>query len=136
MNTPLQVLALLVLVAAVVGVLVLGWRALPTDGGVEWHRQPEVLTLRDQAPDVRLLTLERIINGHLEARIPNDLLAVQLRELASRRLALRHGVRLGTEPVRAAALLGQDLLRFLDARPPLRLTLAQVNDILRRIEAL
>ncbi|MGI9156521.1 MAG: hypothetical protein ACR2FG_07775 [Marmoricola sp.] len=136
MIVSLQVFALLALASAVVGVVVLVWRALPTGGGFEWPRQPEVADSHDQAPDTRLRTLERIVTGHLEARIPNDLLAVQLRELADRRLGLRHGFRLDAEPERAAALLGPDLLMLLDARPPRRLTLAQVNDTLRRIEAL
>lgn len=129
-----DVLALVALVPAVAGVALLGWRATRAGGGVGWHVQHPSPTAVEAAPDSRLRALERIITGHLEAREPNSLLALQLRGLAERRLALRHGVRLDTEPERAAALLGPGVLALLEARPPRRLSLAQMDDVLRRIE--
>jgi hypothetical protein len=129
-----EVLAVVALVPAVAGVGLLGWRALRAGGDAGWAARHVPAAPADAAPDGRLRTLERIVTGHLEAREPNGMLAEQLRGLAERRLALRHGVRLDAEPERAAALLGPEILAVLEARPPRRLSLAQVDDVLRRIE--
>lgn len=134
--TATAVIGLVAMVPAVAGVGLLGWRATRAGGGVGWRTPRPTPASVDVAPDRRLRSLERIVTGHLEAREPNALLAVQLRALAERRLALRHGVRLDAEPERAAALLGPGVLALLEARPPRRLSLAQIDDVLRRIEEL
>lgn len=135
MTATSALLALVALATAVAGLGLLGWRATRAGGGVGWRTPHAAVPAVDGAQDRRLRSLERILTGHLEAREPNGLLALQLRGLAERRLALRHGVRLDTEPERAEALLGADVLALLGARPPRRLTLAQIDDVLRRIEA-
>jgi hypothetical protein len=129
-----EILAVVALVPAVAGLGLLGWRALRAGGGVAWRMAHVPLSSTDAAQDGRLRTLERIVTGHLEAREPSGMLAAQLRGLAERRLALRHGVRLDAEPDRAAALLGPEVLALLETRPPRRLSLAQIDDVLRRIE--
>jgi hypothetical protein len=134
MTAHADVIALVLLVPAAVGVGLLCWRAASAGGGVAWGTARPTASA-DAAPDHRLRALERIVTGHLEARKPNGLLALQLLRLAERRLALRHGVRLDAEPERAAELLGPDVLELLEARPPRRLSLAQIDDVLRRIEA-
>jgi hypothetical protein len=134
MTDTVEALALVALVPAVVGIGLLGWRATRPGGGVAWRTSTVPPTSTDAAQDGRLRILERILTGHLEAREPNGMLAAQLRELAERRLALRHGMRLDAEPDRAAALLGPEVLALLETRPPRRLSLAQINDVLRRIE--
>jgi hypothetical protein len=132
-GTP-EILAVVALVPAVAGVGLIGWRATRGGGGVAWLPAHVPLSSTDAAEDGRLRTLERIVTGHLEAREPNGMLALQLRRLAERRLALRHGVRLDSEPDRAAALLGPEVMALLETRPPRRLSLAQIDDVLRRIE--
>lgn len=135
MTATTDVLALVALVPAAVGVGLLCWRAARAGGGVAWRSTPQAPTSVDAAVDHRLRALERIVSGHLAAREPNGMLALQLRRLAERRLALRHGVRLDAEPERAAALLGSEVLELLEARPPRRLSPAQIDDVLRGIEA-
>ena len=84
--------------------------------------------------DGRLWALERVVTGHLTSREPTSALALQLRELADQRLALRHGVHWDTDRDRTVELLGPEVVALVEARPPRRMSLGQIDAVLRRIE--
>ena len=92
--------------------------------------------VRPPGEDARLSFLVRVLTQHESAREPDGRLAGCLAELADRRLELRHGVRRDREPERAAALLGPDLSRVLEEPPGRRMSLAEIDRHVRRIEAL
>ncbi len=127
------VLGVAALAAAVVGLAALGWRLSRPASTPVWrapvHQGPSVT-----AQDGRLWALERVVSGHLTSREPTSALALQLRELADRRLALRHGVRWDTDRARTIDLLGPELVALVEARPPRRMTLRQIDAVLQRIE--
>ena len=75
----------------------------------------------------------RTIESHLTAQTPEPALRDRLGELAARRLEQRHGVR--RDDPRADVLLGPDLTAVLDG-PPRRLTRAEIDRCVRRIEEL
>ncbi len=83
--------------------------------------------------DPRFSLYLRTIESHLTAQTPEPALRDRFADLASRRLAQRHGVHLG-DP-RAAELLGPDLTAVLDG-PPRRLSHAEIDRCVRRIEEL
>ena len=91
---------------------------------------------RPVGTDVRLAFLVRVITQHLVARHPDTRLAEALADLADRRLLQRHGVRRAEDPQRATELLGPDLVRYLAEAPGRRLTTAEIDHHLQRIEAL
>ena len=91
---------------------------------------------RPVGTDVRLAFLVRVITQHLVARHPDTRLAEALADLADRRLLQRHGVRRAEDPQRATELLGPDLVRYLAEVPGRRLTTAEIDRHLQRIEAL
>jgi hypothetical protein len=126
-------LGLAALVAAVIGLAALGWRlSRPTNAPV-WraavHDSGSVA-----AQDGRLWALERVVSGHLTSREPTSALALQLRGLADRRLALRHGVHWDTDRARTVDLLGTETVDLVEARPPRRMSLQQIDAVLQRIE--
>jgi hypothetical protein len=131
-----DVLALVALLLALAGYAVLAWRVLHTRPGIGWRSPPVETAATTTSQDGRLRALDRVVSGHLTAREPSTALAVQLRGLADRRLVLRHGVRWDTDPARTARLLGADTVALVDARPPQRMTLSQIDAVLRRIEDL
>jgi hypothetical protein len=131
-----DVLALGALVLALVGYAVLAWLVLHTRPGTGWRTPPVETAATAASQDGRLWALDRVVAGHLTARDPSTALAVQLRGLADRRLVLRHDVRWDTDPARTARLLGAETVALIDARPPRRMTLAQIDAVLRRIEDL
>ena len=121
------------LVAAVSGLVALGWRVSRPVPAAAW-RAP-VTENRSATPrDGRLWALERVVAGHLTSREPTTALALQLRELADRRLALRHGVHWDTDRDRTVELLGSEVVGMVEARPPRRMNLHQIDAVLRRIE--
>lgn len=131
-----DVLALVALVLALLGYAALAWLVLHTHPGIGWRTPPAETAASTASQDGRLWALDRVVAGHLTARDPSTALAVQLRGLADRRLALRHGVHWHTDPARTAQLLGAETVALIDARPPRRMTLTQIDAVLRRIEDL
>lgn len=129
-------------VAALASVLWLGVDAL--DGGAVsvWDLDPDDPVL-PPGEDFRLAALTRMLVGHLESRRPSDRLPRQLAGLADQRLMARYGVSWRVDPDRARPLLGPELAALAErvqqpgpAGDPLRLTRAQVDVLLSRIEAL
>jgi hypothetical protein len=92
--------------------------------------------VRPAGQDTRLSFLVRVLSQHQVARHPDAHVAECLTELADRRLQQRHGVRREQEPQRAAELLGPDLSRLLVEVPGRRLSPAEIDRHLRRIEEL
>ena len=92
--------------------------------------------VRPAGQDARLSFLVRVLSQHQVARHPDGHVAECLTELADRRLQQRHGVRREDEPERAAELLGPDLSRVLAEAPGRRLSPAEIDRHLRRIEEL
>lgn len=90
--------------------------------------------------DSRQWALERIVTNHLDARHPTPALAEHLLGLAERRASLRLGVRTRSDPGLAAELLterlGAETLTLLTTRPPPRMDLHRIDDVVRRIEEL
>jgi hypothetical protein len=83
--------------------------------------------------DVRLASQVRLIEGHLTSATPDGMLRDRLAMLCDERLLRVRGLRRSdpeSVPLLGAALIG-DL-----AGPPRRLTLARIDDHLRRIEEL
>lgn len=127
--------SLLAVVLAVLASAALSWRAATARPGQGWRVvPPEPVT--SAAPDSRLRALERILAGHLESREASGTLAGQLERLADRRLMITHGIRIEAAPERAAELLGEEVVTLLRAQPARRMSLRQVELVLRRIEEL
>jgi hypothetical protein len=87
--------------------------------------------------DTRLAAYVRLVDAHLSARTPDAELRNRLAALCDQRLERRHGLD-RTDPAAEGAvlaLLGERLLADL-AGPPRRLRQDEVEDHLRRIEAL
>ena len=91
---------------------------------------------RPAGQDARLSFLVRVLSQHQVARHPDAHVAECLTELADRSLQQRRGVRREEDPERAAELLGPDLTRFLGEAPGRRLSPAEIDRHLRRIEEL
>lgn len=128
---------LLALLVALGSVVV--WLFLDVSGDAEPVRWPEVAEEPVHPPgeDSRLARLHRMVSQHQDAREVGDALHRQLSRLADQRLVAHHGVSHLADPDRAGELLGPELVAVMTQRPPYpRLTLQQVDDLLRRIEAL
>ena len=125
------------LVALVVAVVQLLSGALGTEEPVLrlWAIDVEH-SLRPAGQDARLSYLVQVLTQHQVARHPDGRLVECLAELADRRLLQRHGVRRKEEPERTAELLGPDLSRVLTEAPGRRLSPAEIDRHLQRIEAL
>ena len=93
-------------------------------------------SVRPAGQDARLSFLVRVLSQHQVSRHPDGHLTACLTDLADRRLQQRHGVRREHEPERAAELLGPDLSRVLTEAPGRRLSPAEIDRHLRRIEEL
>ena len=131
---PVRVLLIVALVAAVSHLL---GEALGAQEPMvrQWMTDVEE-SVRPAGQDARLSFLVRVLTQHQVARHPDGHLAECLTELADRRLQQRHGVRREQEPERAAQLLGPDLSRVLTEAPGRRLSPAEIDRHLRRIEDL
>jgi hypothetical protein len=127
-------LGVLALAAAVTGLVALGWRVSRPATSPAWHTPAPDRGSAATSRDGRLWALERVVTGHLTSREPSSALALQLRELADRRLALRHGVHWDTDRARTVELLGPEVVDLVEARPPRRMSLDQIDAVLRRIE--
>ena len=125
------------LVALVVAVVQLLSDALGTEEPVLrlWAVDVED-PLRPPGQDARLSYLVQVLAQHQVARHPDGRLVECLAELADRRLLQRHGVRRQEDPERTAELLGPDLSRVLTEAPGRRLSPAEIDRHLQRIEAL
>ena len=122
-------LALLVAVSvAAVGLVVDGLGTDDQSWAVEMARPATPV-----GQDPRFSLYLRTIESHLTTHPPEPVLRDRLGELATRRLEQRHGVR--RDDPRAAELLGPDLAAGLDG-PPRRLTRAEIDRCVRRIEEL
>ncbi len=129
------------LLAVVVGAATaVVWLVLDVAGEVEpvrWRSGAELPPPRPPGEDQRWVLLQRVISQHLDGREVGEGLFRQLVELTDQRLVMRHGVSVRADPARAADLVGPELAAVAAARPPYpRLTLAQIERIVSRIEAL
>ena len=92
--------------------------------------------IRPRGEDARLALFQRAVTRQLESRDVSDQLQRHLAAVTEQRLLTKHGISRLADPQRAARMLGPELAGFLDqARPP-RLSLTQIDQLLKRIEAL
>lgn len=130
-------LGLLALVLAVAAALV--WLLLDISGEAEPTIWPTVAEtpVRPPGEDVRLSRLHHIVMQHHDAHETSDSLHRELTRLTDQRLVGKHGISLRADPERAAATLDPELAAVVTQRAPYpRLTDAQINTLLDRIEAL
>lgn len=128
------VVALYVAVGAV-----LLWLFLEVSADAETARwpKPREEPIRDPGEDPRLDQLRRVVGQHLDSREVGDAMHRHLTQLADRRLMARHGITRDADPDGAARLLGPELSSVAAAHAPYpRLTTAQIDLLLRRIEEL
>ena len=93
--------------------------------------------IRPPGQDTRFAALTRMVNGHFDARRPDDSLHRELVSLIDQRLMARHGVSWSVDSERASALLDPGLTSLAEQQPPYpRMTRQQVDVLLSRIEAL
>lgn len=92
--------------------------------------------IRPRGEDTRLDLFHRVVSQHLDARDATDQLHRYLVQITDRRLVTRHGVSWVADRDRAATLLDPELADFLAARRTQRLSPAQIDRLLSRIEAL
>jgi hypothetical protein len=101
-----------------------------------WDRDDDQ-PLHVPGEDTRLAALARVVDAHFEARAADDTLQRHLMTLADQRLMARHGVSWRVDPVRAAPLLGPELVALArQSRPFPRMSVQQIDVLLSRIEAL
>lgn len=115
------------------------WLFLDVSADTEVTRWPGVREepVREPGEDPRLGQLRRVVAHHLDGREVGDVLHRRLTALADQRLMARHSVTREADPELAARLLGPDLLAVTTAHPPYpRLTTAQIEQLLQRIETL
>jgi hypothetical protein len=98
-----------------------GWDVVP----VKWAPQPGL--------DHGFASYLRVLEGHLTVDVPDAVLRDRLAGLARMRLDQRHGLTF-TDP-RADDLLGPELIAVLTG-PPRRLSRAEIDQCVRRIEEL
>ena len=89
--------------------------------------------LTEPGHDHRLAAYLRVVEGHLTSSTPDAGLRDRLARLVDHRLARRHGLR--RHDPEAVERIGPDLLAVLDG-PPRRLSAAEIDRHLRRIEEL
>lgn len=126
---------LALVIAAAGGVL---WLYLDISGETEpvtWVRIADD-PIRVPGEDPRLSLLMRVISGHLDAKDVGDQLHRHLAAVTDERLLARHGITRSARPDRAATVLGPDLYGFLDGPRTRRLSPAQIDHLLKRIETL
>lgn len=115
------------------------WLLLDVSGDAEPAIWPSVADtpVRPPGEDVRLSRLHHMVVQHHDAHETSDSLHRELTRLADQRLVGRYGVSLRADPERAAARLDPELAAVVTQRAPYpRLTDAQINSLLDRIEAL
>ena len=132
--------ALLAATAVAAGFLTL--EAMGADAWSPWTA-PRPDARPDPGEDVRTATFRHLIEVHQTSRDSDDAVLWQIAELARRRLRQVHGLRYADDPARASELLGPLLAELVsrdrrhrhDHRPQ-RYTIAQLGDLVRRIEQL
>ena len=93
--------------------------------------------VRPPGEDARLALLTRVVAQHHEAREVGDALQRHLMSIADHRLVAHHGVSWRADPERAETLLGPELTNLSRQGAPYpRMTLAQIDVLLQRIESL
>lgn len=92
--------------------------------------------LRAPGGDSRLALLERVVSAHLDSRDVTDHLQRFAGRVVDQRLISRHGISRLADPQRAAQVLGPELAGYLDSPQPRRLSPSQIDQLLKRIEAL
>jgi hypothetical protein len=93
--------------------------------------------VRPPGQDNRFVALTRMVNGHFEARRPDDSLHRQLVGLVDQRLIARYGVSWRADPERAEPLMDPVLVALAEQQPPHpRMTRQQLDVLLSRMEAL
>lgn len=123
-------------VAATGGVLLLALDVSGRTPPVGWVLRADE-PARARGEDARLALLQRLVNSHLDARMPSTQLRGHLLELLDRRLVAHHGVSRLADPARASALMTPELAAFAAAEPPYpRMTLAQIARLTDQIEEL
>ena len=101
-----------------------------------WDRATDE-PIRPPGEDPRLALLGRVVAQHLDARQSSGVLRRHLLDLADHRLMSRYGLSRRADEERAAAVLGPELTALAEQREPFpRMTLDQIDVLLRRIEAL
>jgi hypothetical protein len=127
--------ALLVVLAVAVSGLVRDSRDAHT-GAPDWSTPAPRATV-PAGGDARLAAYVRLVEAHLSARAPDPELRDRLAALCDQRLERRHGLDRRDPAARDAVrgLLGDRLLSDLTG-PPRRLRPVEVDEHLRRIEAL
>ena len=121
--------------------------ALEAIGASEWRpwTAPRTDARPDPGEDVRTATFRHLIEVHETSRDADDAVLWQIAELARRRLRQVHGFRYVDDPVRANELLGTLLTelvsrdrrhRYHPDQRHHRYTIAQLGDLVRRIEQL
>lgn len=125
---PVRLLLVVALVAGLSGLLL---DALP-DLTPAWEVDVMHMPLTRGA-DQRTGFYVRLLDSHLKARTPDELVRDRLATLAEQTLRLRHDETLGTR--RARDLLGPAVTRVIDA-PPRRLSRAEIERCITRIEEL
>ncbi len=99
----------------------------------------------DPGEDLRTATFRHLIEVHETSRVADDAVLWQIADLAKRRLRQVHGIRYADDPDRVTELFGPFLADLVsrdrrnryqpDQRHP-RYTVAQLGDLVRRIEEL
>lgn len=127
------------LALVVLSVLALVWGFLDISESVEplrWEQYVDEPVAR-RGEDPRLSLLTRIISGHLDSRVVmNHQLHRRLSAVADERLMAHHGLSREADPRRAAEVLGAELSGYLEGPRNRRLTIAQIDRLMTRIEAL
>jgi hypothetical protein len=95
--------------------------------------------VRPPGDDPRLAFLHRLVLRHLDAREVGDNLQEHLLNLADHRLVATHGISLRADPDRAEPFVGAELAALAAGAgrgAPRRMSVAQIDVLLQRIEAL
>ena len=127
--------------------VVAGFLALEAIGASVWRpwTAPRPDARADPGEDVRTATFRHLIEVHQTSRDADDAVLWQIADLARRRLRQVHGFRYVDDPARASELLGPLLTELVSRdrrqryQPDHRLdryTIAQLGDLVRRIEQL
>lgn len=115
------------------------WLFVDVSGDAEAIRWPALAAepLRSPGEDARLERLHRMLFAHQTAHHVDGALRDELARLADQKLLALHGVTREADPELARTLLGDELANLLTREPPYpRLTTAQIDQLLKRIESL
>jgi hypothetical protein len=132
------------LVVAVVAAFVLAMTALESDARIGWTvRRSDARP--DTGEDTRTATYRHVIEVHLTSMDADNTVVWRIADLAKVRLRQQHGVRPQESPGRTAELVGPVLAewmshdrrhRYLPDAPHRRYSVAELGEVVRRIEEL